>query len=289
MKPFKYENELGICRMLRVIASLVVVIIAYLHVFTFAHSAAYAASLAPKWISGGTDAPESPAPTLVREFALDAKPTSAVFTVAVAGWCEVYVNGTKVGRDVLSPVTCQPDMRNSSLDFDIAGMLKAGTNTLEVLLGNGWQNMFTVGWGFPDAPWRGCPKIRGEMKCDGQTLFVTDGAWRVYDSPIVFNALRNGEWYDARMEGRRVNERGAKVEMTVSNTSDRPLAHARRKPPRVVRGDVRRQGARSWTSRRAARHEVPRGWRLARVGVRPVRQAERRQPRSISEMESSFR
>ena len=82
---------------------------------------------------------------------------------------------------------------------------------------------------------------------------------------------------------------GAKGEVTVSNTSDRPLAHARRKPPRVVRGDVRRQGARSWTSRRAARHEVPRGWRLARVGVRPVRQAERRQPRSVSEMESSFR
>ena len=191
---------------------LVARLIAYFSAFTFAHSAAYAASLAPKWISGGTDAPESPAPVLVREFSLDVKPTSAVLTVAVAGWCEVYVNGTKVGRDVLSPVTCQPDMRNSSLDFDIAGMLKAGTNTLEVLLGNGWQNMFTVGWGFPDAPWRGCPKIRGEMKCDGQTLFVTDGAWRVYDSPLVFNALRNGEWYDARMEGRRVNERGAKVE-----------------------------------------------------------------------------
>ena len=166
----------------------------------------------PKWISGGTDAPESSAPMLVREFALDAKPGKAVFTAAVAGWCEVYVNGVKVGRDVLSPVTCQPDMRISSLDFDIAGMHKNGTNTLEVLLGNGWQNMFTVGWGFPDAPWRGCPKIRGEMMCDGQTLFVTDGAWRVYDSPIVFNALRNGEWYDARMEGRRVNERGAKVE-----------------------------------------------------------------------------
>ena len=84
---------------------LVARLIAFFSAFTLAHSAAYAASLAPKWISGGTDAPESPAPTLVREFALDAKPTSAVFTVAVAGWCEVYVNGTKVGRDVLFPVT----------------------------------------------------------------------------------------------------------------------------------------------------------------------------------------
>ena len=125
--------------------------------FTVAMVLAIAASMAtlaasatvPKWISGGTDAPESPAPMLVREFALDAKPANAVFSVAVAGWCEVYVNGVKAGRDVLSPVTCQPDMRISSLDFDIADMLKSGTNSFEVLLGNGWQNMFTVGWGFP--------------------------------------------------------------------------------------------------------------------------------------------
>ena len=66
--------------------------------------------LSPRWISGDTAAPEKPAPVLVKEFALDAAPAKAVFSVAVAGWCEVYVNGAKVGRDVLSPVTCQPDM-----------------------------------------------------------------------------------------------------------------------------------------------------------------------------------
>ena len=170
-------------------------------------------SAAPKWISGGTDAPEKPAPVLVREFALDATPTNAVFTVAVAGWCEVSVNGKKVGRDVLSPVTCQPDRRTSSLDFDVTGLLKPGTNTLEVLLGNGWQNTFTVdAWSFHEAPWRSAPKIRGELVCDGKTAFTTDGTWFAYDSPIVFNGLRNGEWYDARLEGIRANMRPAKVE-----------------------------------------------------------------------------
>ena len=175
--------------------------------------AAFAANAAtPKWISGDSAAPEKPAPVLVKDFTLEAKPTKAVFSVAVAGWCEVIVNGEKVGRDVLSPVTCQPDKRSSSLAFDLTDRLKIGGNTLEVVLGNGWQNMFTVGWGFPDAIWRGAPKIRGELVCDGKTLFSTDGTWFAYDSPIVFNALRNGEWYDARMEGRRVNERPAKVE-----------------------------------------------------------------------------
>ena len=90
----------------------------------------------PRWISGDTAAPEKPAPVLVREFTLDEKPKKAVFTVAVAGWCEVMVNGEKVGRDVLSPVTCQPDMRNSSLAFDLTDKLKVGDNALEVILGN---------------------------------------------------------------------------------------------------------------------------------------------------------
>ncbi len=166
-----------------------------------------------RWISGDSAKPESPAPVLVKDFHLDALPAKAVFTVAVAGWCEVFVNGSKVGRDVLSPVTCQPDRRTSSLDFDVTALLKAGDNTLEVLLGNGWQNTFTIdAWWFAEAPWRSAPMIRGEMSCDGRPLFRTDGSWRAYDSPIVFNGLRNGEWYDARREGQRIKERTAKVE-----------------------------------------------------------------------------
>ena len=159
-----------------------------------------------KWISGDSTEPEKPAPMLLKEFKIDALPAKAVFSVTVAGWCEVYVNGVRVGKDVLSPVTCQPDMRTSTLDLDVYSMMKTGANTLEVLLGNGWQNTFTIdAWGFCNAPWRGGPKIRGELKCDGKTLFVTDGSWRAYDSPVIFNSLRNGEWYDARREGRRIN------------------------------------------------------------------------------------
>ena len=172
-----------------------------------------AAAFAPRWISGDSADPAKPAPMLIKEFSLVAKPMKAVFSVAVAGWCEVYVNGMKAGNDVLSPVTCQPDERVSSLDFSVADLLKPGTNTLEVLLGNGWHNTFTIdAWGFASAPWVGSPKIFGKLNCDGQTLFVTDGSWRAYDSPIIFNGLRNGEWYDARKEGVRENLRGAKVE-----------------------------------------------------------------------------
>lgn len=165
------------------------------------------------WISGDTLSPEKPAPVLFREFALDEKPTNAVFTVAVAGWCEVFVNGEKVGKYVLSPVTCQPDKRLSSIARDVTPFLKKGENVVEVLLGNGWFNCFTKEvWGFSSAPWLGAPKACGELVVDGKTLLVTDGSWTVRDSPIVFNALRNGEYYDARREGSRANVRAVKVE-----------------------------------------------------------------------------
>jgi len=175
---------------------------------------AFAFGMEPaKWISGDTLAPEKPAPMLVKAFDLTAVPREAEVTAAFAGWGEVYVNGQKAGRDVLAPVTCQPDRRHSSKTYDVTKLLRAGRNEIGLLLGNGWFNHFTLtSWGFHEAPWIACPKARAELRADGKTVLTTDGTWTAYDSPILFDSLRNGEWYDARREGTRVNSRPAKLE-----------------------------------------------------------------------------
>jgi len=165
-----------------------------------------------RWISGGSAAPESPAPVLVNTFNLAKIPRSAKLTLAVAGWCEVSMNGCPVGSEVLSPVTCQPNLRISSIVRDVTPHLRTGTNVVEIILGNGWYNCFTKEvWGFSDAPWIDAPMVRGRLVADGDTVFVTDGDWRAYDSPVIFNALRNGEWYDARKEGLEENKRKVKI------------------------------------------------------------------------------
>lgn len=172
----------------------------------------FALLAAAVWISGGTNAPESPAPALEKTFVLKNVPKTAELTLAVAGWHEISVNGRRVGNEVLSPVACQPDKRLSSVTREVAPFLKKGGNTVSILLGNGWYNCFTRDvWRFSEAPWVSAPMICGELRADGKTLFSTDGSWTAYDSPIVFNALRNGEWYDARKEGCRDNERSATV------------------------------------------------------------------------------
>ncbi len=177
-----------------------------------------AANAVPVWISGNTKKPQKPAPVLEQNFIIKAVPAKAVLDLAVAGWCEISINGKRIDDNVLSPVTCQPDLRNSSIVCDVTRFLKAGKNNISVLLGNGWFNCFTKGaWGFENAAWRvsdscGSPCIKGAIAADGVNLVETDYTWMAYDSPIVFNALRNGEWYDARLEGKRGNLRGCRAE-----------------------------------------------------------------------------
>lgn len=171
------------------------------------------AARSPQWISGESVSPKCPAPVLVKSFVGDGSSGKVTLDLAVAGWCEVRLNGAKIGRDVLTPVTCQPDRRISRLVWNLTDHVRTGTNELEVLLGNGWWNAFTkTPWMFAEAPWVSAPKICGSLRADGRTVCVTDSSWQAYDSPIVFNSLRNGEWYDARMEGLRPRLRKVGVE-----------------------------------------------------------------------------
>ena len=169
--------------------------------------------IAAAWISGGASAPEDPAPILSRTFRIEELPKTAKVCLAVDGWCEIGVNGRKVSENVLTPVTCQLDKRVSSLSLDILPYLRRGDNVVTVLLGNGWKNTFTLDtWGFHQAPWRGVPRICGTVSTDDVEIVQTDASWEAEDSPIVFNSLRNGEWYDARREGGRRGVRPATVE-----------------------------------------------------------------------------
>jgi alpha-L-rhamnosidase len=83
--------------------------------------------------------------------------------------------------------------------------LNKGWNALGVILGNGWYNMHTRAvWNFDQAPWRDRPVLRCQLDvtfADGsQRTIATDNTWRVATGPIVFDSIRNGEVYDARLE-----------------------------------------------------------------------------------------
>lgn len=155
------------------------------------------------WIGGGK-APQ--APLMRREFELPAEVESASIRICGLGYYELRLNGSKVGDHVLDPIVTQYDKHVRAVSYDVTEQVQTGANAMGVILGNGWYNSTTPdAWNFEHAPWRSSPKLIlwfDAITKDGSRIqMVSDCNWKVCcDSPIQFNALRNGETYDARLE-----------------------------------------------------------------------------------------
>jgi len=173
-----------------------------------------------KWISapGGEEAPSStrgqdardtksaqPAPLFRKAFTLPKAPVSARVYLCGLGYYELHVNGGKVGDHVLDPAFTRYDRRALYVTYDVTRLLRRGSNALGVILGNGWYNVHTrCVWDFDKAPWRDRPALLCQLELtfdDGsRTILASDESWRVTTGPIVFDGIRNGETYDARLE-----------------------------------------------------------------------------------------
>jgi len=87
-----------------------------------------------KWIkSPGNET----SPWVRKEFTLPAAPERATAFVNVKGYYELYVNGKKVGDDVLSPAVSVYAKRSLYTTYDISEFLHAGSNCVGVWLGLG--------------------------------------------------------------------------------------------------------------------------------------------------------
>ena len=151
------------------------------------------------------DKAPQPAPLFRKSFLLAETPVSARVYICGLGYHELRLNGEKVGDHVLDPAFTRYDKRALYVVHDVTSQLKKGANALGVMLGNGWYNMHTrCVWDFDKAPWRDRPVLRCQLEMtfdDGSTKVVaSDATWRVSTGPIVFDSIRNGETYDARLE-----------------------------------------------------------------------------------------
>jgi alpha-L-rhamnosidase len=161
------------------------------------------------WIGldGGVDTSDNrrlPARWLRKDFSVKPGIARAVVFVAGLGSSELYCNGTKVSDDVLSPALSDYTKRVYYVTRDVTAMLKAGENTLGVVLGNG--RFFAPRLKAPvETITYGYPKLRLQLQieyADGSVAtIVSDGTWKLSaDGPIRANNEYDGEEYDARME-----------------------------------------------------------------------------------------
>jgi alpha-L-rhamnosidase len=145
-----------------------------------------------------------PARMLRKEFEVAGKPKRAMAFVSGLGLFELYVNGTKIGNQVLSPGLTDYDKHVQYVTFDITPQLNAGRNAIGLVLGNGRYHAPREG-----SPLRsrtfGYPKAIVQLdveNADGSAgHVVTDGTWKLAtNGPIRGNSEYDGEEYDARME-----------------------------------------------------------------------------------------
>ena len=133
-----------------------------------------------KWISNETageklkvnDEP-IPAPWFRKEFALDAVPSSACITINTPCYFELYVNGKKVGNDVLTPAVSDLRYQTFSLTYDIAEFLHNGENCIGVWVGNGWSNTIAL-------------RAQLEIEAGSELMRIgTDRSWKTRSSHLI--------------------------------------------------------------------------------------------------------
>lgn len=161
-----------------------------------------------KWISAWSVRREPDAygaQYLRKTFSVSKAVRSAYLAICGLGYFESYLNGEKTGDDVLSPAFTRYDAEAMYLVYDVKERLRTGENALGVILGNGWYHCFAEDpWNTRAATWKHFPKLICELHLvyeDGTTeTIVSDPTWKASKGPITFNGIRNGEFYDARLE-----------------------------------------------------------------------------------------
>jgi alpha-L-rhamnosidase len=146
-----------------------------------------------------------PAPYIRKKIEIKQPIEEAKILICGLGFYELYVNGVKITKGFLAPYISVPDDIFYYDSYDVKNHLLQGENVIGVILGNGMQNAFGgYVWGFDKAKWVGAPKLALRVDVTTNTnehlRIETDQSFKTSDSPIYFDDLRCGEYYDARNE-----------------------------------------------------------------------------------------
>lgn len=139
-----------------------------------------------------------PAPCLRKAFQLD-EIREASLSVCGLGLYELYINGKRITRGRLGSYVSNPDHILYYDTYDVSDYLQSGENVIALMLGNGMLNCVGGGiWNFDQAVYRSAPKAALLFSMGELTFDASEFVWA--PSPIIFDDLRAGEWYDARLE-----------------------------------------------------------------------------------------
>ena len=124
------------------------------------------------------------------------------------GYHELYVNGRRIGRQVLAPAMTQLDKRSAIVTYDITPALRNGKNDIVIALGQGWYKPVYFHSQHPG------PVVKAEIDVcskDGWTVAAaTDATWTA--TPSGYSGI--GSWRPLQFGGERLEARRHPRDMT---------------------------------------------------------------------------
>ena len=129
------------------------------------------------------------------------KGETAILHVNTLGYHEIYVNGEKVGEDILTPAVSHLIKLSLIVTYDITPYLKDGENDLLIWLGQGWYKTTTFGTAYDG------PLVKAELDVwrngEWQVVAKTDRTWKGRESGYS----DTGTWRALQFGGERVDGR----------------------------------------------------------------------------------
>ena len=130
----------------------------------------------------------------------EATPDACLF-ISALGLYRCFINGQRVGDDVLTPGWTSYQDRLSYQTYPIGHLLQRGENTITIWLGDGWYRSPLL--------WKGVRIVNtwgehlgaiAEIRTGERLLAATDNHWKSGLLPILKSGIYFGEVYDARQE-----------------------------------------------------------------------------------------
>jgi alpha-L-rhamnosidase len=143
-----------------------------------------------------------PAAYLRRTIAVSKQVQSARLYVTALGSYRVFLNGSRVGDDVMTPDFTDYRKRVLYQTYDVTNLLARGNNVISAVLGDGWygSGLTWVGMHFFAPPDRFIAQLELQYTDGTHDTVITDENWKTSGSPILRSDIYNGEVYDARLE-----------------------------------------------------------------------------------------
>lgn len=140
------------------------------------------------------------------------KPVREAFVCATAlGVYELFINGKRVGQDVLAPGWTSYHKRLLYQTYEVTNLLRPGENAIGAMLGAGWFKGM-MGFILERNNYGNRTALLLQMTVryeDGtQDILLSDESWLGCNSPVTFSEIYDGERYDARLEQPGWNEPG---------------------------------------------------------------------------------